>query len=175
MEQVPRALLSHCWQRAVHAASTTIPLAAVKEPKYEVRQPTQNYSTPKGITKCDSSRLSFPTAGEQQVCPSCKVVYDEEDQLRRHYFGTPNQLGCCWRLIDDKNHELLDEALQNEVKATVSQLFDLLGKQIYRRGSRSTALCWREVIGILSAVVAQSKQVARDEPVIEALQLDGGH
>lgn len=172
-EHVPRALLSHCWQRAVHAVATTVPLSAVKESRYDVAKQPLDFSSEKAIMKCAALRLSFPKEDEQQVCPSCEVVFDEREQLHRHYYGAPNQRGCCWRLIDRKHHELLDEALQADVKATMGQLFELLGKQVYQRGSPNKALTWKEVMGILSSVVAQSKRGVGENPVVETLQPDG--
>lgn len=137
LEDVPRAMLARCWERAVHAASMGIECADRMEEEDEEEEavsvsspPTSNvtgtppmdvihidYSYENAVRKCRNLNIHLKTTGVRQSCPQCGIVFSSKDDLRRHFFGNDNhfQRGCCWALIRTTQYRLLDEILQQEV------------------------------------------------------------
>mmetsp|Transcript_11012 Transcript_11012/g.18259 ORF Transcript_11012/g.18259 Transcript_11012/m.18259 type:complete len:332 (+) Transcript_11012:174-1169(+) len=160
-KEVPRALLIHCWQRAVHAASN--PIVIDDDEKLPARNsnktPQTDFSPERARAKCEAMGITLPIrpkdAPHNTMCPSCEVAaFDtDEQQLERHYYGMPNQRGCCWILIDQRHHELVDQVLQEEIKLVVQQL----GKSIqtYAKiskkadGGEEETLDWKAVVAAL--------------------------
>ncbi|KAI2511109.1 hypothetical protein MHU86_3244 [Fragilaria crotonensis] len=161
IEEAPVALLNHCWQRAVHLASNPIQLDDGDD------QPTQpestelddevKYSTKKAIRLCESLKLDL--AVEELTCLNCHVQFDSTPKLHRHYYGLPNQRGCCWRLIERKNHELMGQALQAEVTAVSKQVCQILGKTVFRNGLPPTdPLSWEDVLNVFASLLEKNSK-----------------
>lgn len=165
-DDAPDALLNHCWQRAVHLASNPIYINEVNaQPngdESETDTSGEKYSATKAMLRCEALNLGLPD--DCLTCPSCTVDFDSNQQLRTHYFGASNQRGCCWRRIDEKSHELINQALQAEVKAATKQVCQILAKNVFRDGrTQQEPLNWVAVVSILSSFVVQhSKGEATD-------------
>jgi hypothetical protein len=173
-EDAPKALLNHCWQRAVHLASTPIYINDVNErPKGDESEADTceaKYSVTKAKLRCETLNLGVPD--DSRTCPSCSVEFDSNERLRKHYFGASNQRGCCWRRIEETSHELINQALQAEVKAATKQVCQILAKHVFRDGqTQQEPLNWVAVVSILSSIVVQqSKGEATD-----TIQSDSTH
>lgn len=127
LEDVPRAMLARCWERAVHAASMGIECSdRIEEDDEEVvsvsSPSTSNvihidYSYDNAVRKCRNLNIHLETTGVRQSCPQCGIVFSSKDDLRRHFFGNDNhfQRGCCWALVRSTQYRLLGEMLQQEV------------------------------------------------------------
>jgi hypothetical protein len=161
VEEAPGALLNHCWQRAVHLASNPIQLDDGDD------HPTQTesielgdkvkYSTKKAIRLCESLKLDL--AVEELTCLNCHVQFDSTTKLRRHYYGLSNQRGCCWRLIEQKNHELMGQALQAEVIAVSKQVCQILGTTVFRNGVPPTQpLIWEDVLNVFDSLLEKNSK-----------------
>jgi hypothetical protein len=160
----PRALLNHCWQRAVHAASNPIHVdddEPPTQPESNENNDEEKYSVKKAKVKCVKLNLDLPH--DKQICISCETEFDTREQLNRHFYGASNQRGCCWVLIDERNHELIDQALQAEVMQVTKQVCQILAKRVFQDGTAQQTLNWKDVVGIISStMVHQSKRGETD-------------
>ena len=154
MDEAPEALLNHCWQRAVHLASNPIHLddgddQPTQTDSYE-QDDTLKYSTKKAMLRCETLRLDL--AVDELTCLNCDAHFDSTAKLRRHYYGLSNQRGCCWGLIERKNHELIDQALQAEVTAVTKHVCQILAEAVFRNGQPpSKPLTWEDILNVFAS------------------------
>jgi hypothetical protein len=121
-DQIPRALLLRCWERAVHAAScvTHAPKVLSEDPSfekkpsatkgattgnattappnarsiYEAEQEKISCSSKETIDKCKSLNLTLRLLRYVNLtCPHCSATFDEKTQLEKHFFGFLNRRG----------------------------------------------------------------------------------
>lgn len=174
-DDAPKALLNHCWQRAVHLASNPIDINDGNDQpngdESDADTCGERYSTTKAMLRCEA--LNLGVSDDSVTCPSCDIDFVSNHQLRKHYFGASNQRGCCWRRIDEKSHELISQALQAEVKAATKQVCQILAKNVFRDGqTQQEPLNWVAVVSILSStVVQQSKGEATDTILSDSAHL----
>lgn len=127
-EEVPRAMLARCWERAVHAASMSVEQEEEADAVSVSSSPTPDetppidaihidYSYGNSVRKCRNLNIHLKTAAVNQLCPQCGIVFSSKDDLSRHFFGNDNhfQRGCCWSLIRTTQYRLLSEIMQQEV------------------------------------------------------------
>jgi hypothetical protein len=121
LDEVPRAMLVRCWERAVHAAGSIIQCdgaiqqeiaSSIQPDATSLVQQETEYSYENTVKKCKN--LNIHLAANAQACPSCGADFDSSKDLRRHFFGS-QQRGCCWTKIRMTQYDLLDQVLQKEV------------------------------------------------------------
>jgi hypothetical protein len=173
-EDGSRALLNRCWQRAMHAASNQIMMDTQEDEKLPARDTNLNpnedtqpedYSPDRAIAKCKALglRLSLRPNDDKdeghspqiRICLSCNITaFETNEQVHRHYYGMPNQRGCCWRLIVDREHDLIRRALQGEMKMVIQYVGRSIRAHASRRMTAESPLDWKEVLAALQNAVA---------------------
>ena len=145
--QAARALLLQCWDRAVHAAETTVdaspaPTATATQPP---PPPTAQESRTRddAVAACQRLRIEVPALRKSanvsdiiddssQVddtltkCFVCDVQFSSVEKLQQHFFGTPRMQGCCWILIDRRRRKLIASVLESEVRNQMQQLLRMI-------------------------------------------------
>jgi len=123
----PRFLVMRCWERAMHAASST--MVVQDETENEV-EPTESDNTgvaefqssnDKAREKCRRLKIKLQRNSPWN-CPVCQLSFDSKKWLEEHFYGRENYRGCCWTLIQEKQRQLIDQTLQNEVKTQAERL-----------------------------------------------------
>jgi len=172
LEEVPRAMLARCWERAVHAASTRIDCDDTLGEQAEVASSSHShsatlpeernakYSFDGAVKKCQDLNIHIKPSDKRQTCPACDTVFDSREGLCTHFFGkmNPAQRGCCWTKIRTTQYKLLDQILQKEVKEaadgllkTIRQSIDKPAPHTEADGEPSRPHCWLDVIRILES------------------------
>jgi hypothetical protein len=160
LEEGPKVLLNHCWQRALHLSSNIVDIHNdVEEQEMEETDlsDVKNAESHKDARlQCEALDISM--LRNEHVCRSCNISFDTNEQACRHYYGTSNVRGCCWNLVEKRNLELLDEALEAEVKATIRQVFKILATATFQDGIKrpKKKLNWHNVLSILTDSVIQN-------------------
>lgn len=168
-EDGSRALLNRCWQRAMHAASNPIRMddqdvklsASDTLLNTNKETPPEGFSPDRAMAKCNALGIGLSPipdddddSSQIRMCPSCNITaFETDEQLYRHYYGMLNQRGCCWRYIEDREHDLIRQALQGEMKMTIQNI----GQSIRDHSAVEGPLDWK---GVLSAI--QNAVAARD-------------
>lgn len=140
--QAPRALLLRCWERSVHAASTSILVDTTLDNQNERSrtgtddgsasnsQSSSLYSSDQARLICRSLNIGLDaTNSEPLFCPVCRVDFDSKKRLEEHYFGNQKQQGCCWIKISEERRNILDRVLQSEVKLQTEQMLRVIMQQ----------------------------------------------
>jgi hypothetical protein len=172
-EDALRTLLNRCWQRAMHAVSNPIVMdeqddaklpASALSPNEEM-SPAKDFSPDRATAKCKALGLSLALIpndddddddddSQIRVCPSCEITaFETNKQVHRHYYGMPNQRGCCWRLIADREHDLIRRALQGEVKMVIQQIGRSIRTHSSRRMMADSPHGWKEVFSAMQNAV----------------------
>lgn len=186
-EEVPRALLLRCWERAVHAASQTVPVhvdesgkleggvagkekpksksgkmngddkpsselfggnvlglgeevddgpiipkeAPVKEPVYVIEQRGTDKDRTATRLKCKSLGISLnnpdlPPGLPDGACPACTRSFETSEALRQHYYGGPQNRGCCWNRIPEAQTEKIAQVMELHVKKQMDGFLGLI-------------------------------------------------
>ena len=150
-QDVPRALIEKCWERAVHIASNTMvaPVAAASKSMTEVeipsgpatfrQQPSSSMpfdsNTPLSREicreKCESlgvdieslrAKLKPTDAVSETTCPRCTRSFSTTDELLNHFYGTTHTIGCCRALIRPRHLALIRNLLQAYTESQTDQL-----------------------------------------------------
>jgi hypothetical protein len=184
LEEVPRAMLARCWERAVHAASVSIDCSdslqeqAEDPPSVPLNARTalddhEKYSVNKAVQKCQELNIALQSNGSARSCPTCGIVFDTDEELRKHYYGRtdPSQRGCCWKTIQMTQYELLNQMLQQEVKdsaigiiKTVMASVDSASRQAEPNNSPLRVHGWQDVLGMLDESIGASTRTRLQEP-----------
>lgn len=188
LEEVPRAMLARCWERAVHAASVSIDCRVSLQqqaedcPSEPINAGTaiddhEKYSVDNAVQKCQELNIALQSSGGGRSCPTCGIVFDTDEELRKHYYGRtdPSQRGCCWKTIQTTQYELLDQMLQQEVKdsasgiiKTVMASLDNASRQAEPNNIPLRVHSWQDVLGILDESIGASTRLR--EPSTENSQ-----
>jgi hypothetical protein len=115
-DQVPRALLLRCWERAVHAAScvTHVPKLPSEDPSFENNPSATKGATTRNATTASPNARSLYEAEQEKIscsrkattakcislgfrlgtlphenftCPQCSALFDDTPQLEKHFYG----------------------------------------------------------------------------------------
>ena len=203
-DDVPRAILLRCWERAVHAASTTI-YASVK---HEARRKVQadrprkqrkslqrddcrdvmdidnkvDRSSDAARSKCQEWNVPLPPSAPY-VCVRCNIDLLTRERLEQHFYGHGNVRGCCWPLIQKKQRDIIDAILQQQVRIQVDQILALvMRKAKYLVAPSSTArryFNWYDILQFLQGTMNEAHvddgALARSShPVFETIELSKG-
>jgi hypothetical protein len=146
--QAMRAMLLQCWERAVHAAATTVEVVVSPLPHgaQERLQPPRTTEEPRtrehAIATWQRLRMkvpswqlvnsdndtSAPDHDSSQVndttikCSVCDVPFSSVEKWQDHFFGTATIQGCCWVPIAHQRRNLLAQVLDSEVRTQLQQL-----------------------------------------------------
>lgn len=146
---VPRDLIEHCWERAVHIASNAL-VAPVTTTT--ITNPTTSNvdsesslvihfdaSTPLSREEClqrckslgidlDDSECTSSTKNESHnpSCPRCTRSFATKAALEHHYYGETDTLGCCRPLVRPKHLDLIRTLLQDHVRSQTDRLLEIV-------------------------------------------------
>jgi hypothetical protein len=169
LDEVPRAMLVRCWERAVHAAGSIIHCDSAVQQEIEssvqpdatslVQQETK-YSYENAVKKCQD--LNIHLAAHAQACPTCGADFDSNKDLRLHFFGN-QQRGCCWTKIRMTQYEALDQVLRNEVSDCGNGLVRMImatldDRQIEQDEGVLPVRNWKHVFHVLESTYASAAQ-----------------
>ncbi|GKY95099.1 hypothetical protein MPSEU_000473900 [Mayamaea pseudoterrestris] len=149
---VPRAMLLRCWERAVHAASTTNLVCVAGDSiagtadaslannssnidsgiatrgiaAVATRQGAIELSKRLGVglKPFADAAFSSPTFD----CPSCQLHMATAHQVDAHFYGSRDDklLGCSWTLIRKRQQEVIEETLLKELTNQCNNLLHFL-------------------------------------------------
>jgi hypothetical protein len=176
LDEVPRAMLVRCWERAVHAAGSTIHSdGVIRQEDESIVQPdtTSSYSYDNAVKKCQDLNIHF--AAHAQACPTCGSYFDSSEDLRLHFFGSQRR-GCCWTKIRMTQYELLNQVLRKEVadcaNGLVRMIMPTIGNRQIEGGEGSLPVrSWKHVIHVLESTYASAHaHQASSEPTVEKMR-----
>jgi len=207
-EDVPALMLSRCWQRAVHAAMCTIDAphhveSGEVEASADKRSPeSQTQSTgmddhgienvdkmsllkEKAIRKCKEWDIqcmlpnSSTTLNESFECQSCQSSeFGTAQDLHCHFFGSSEARGCCWKLIEEKQIDMVHSILVKGVRFSLDGLLTVILSMVRKKKShekkhalthngekhQSAVLNWEDVVDGLNEAVKKERQSLNAEP-----------
>jgi hypothetical protein len=161
-EEVPRAMLLRCWERAMQAASSVMHLedtgsrknASVESSLSRSKEP---FSPDDAEAKCKHLGIELV---DDKACPNCGVCFDSARQQREHFLGKSNQRGCCWNIIRQRQLEVIGRVLRNEAMYSCEDLIHIvvsssLNNEVEGRGHLNN---WHDVLVMLETEVASQRQ-----------------
>ena len=165
LDEVPRAMLVRCWERAVHAASALIDYdGELREEETGVAdemslEDQTTYSVDNAAKKCQDLNIRIRPGNRQQACPACGIMFESHEDLRQHFFGRSNQqCGCCWTKIRKAQYKLLDQMLQREVTGCADGLIQIVMSFLDKSSGRTEASngspptqSWKDVLLVLES------------------------
>lgn len=176
LEEVPRAMIAHCWERAVHAASVGLDCTeslsqqadgAPSLPSSADEAKDFQFSPEKAVQKCRDLGIELKSIIGDLSCPTCGIDFDSNDDLGKHFYGRtkPSQRGCCWKKIRTTQYELLDQVLQHEVRGaadgavkSVMLSLDRSTRQTEPAGSEASKVRnWQDVLNILESTCESAR------------------
>jgi hypothetical protein len=196
--EASRAMLLHCWERAVHAASSSVivvPFETESHPHYTEPSISDCDSPPKlsrddAVKMCEKLQihdispihiLSQADCDTVMECSSCRTVFLSEYKLHDHFWGTPSLVGCCWKYIERQRQRRIADILDSDVCAVFHQLISLVMRDlspIESGDTRATTLldCF-DVWRLLQKQLAISRTIAIDgaessEDVYETVEVE---
>lgn len=136
-----RDLLYRAWERAMHAASTTLQHGGTSVHE-EATTEFSDRSRDRAERVCEQLHLAldegtyepaFEGSEEDDIassseveCPSCRVfTCTSLDRLQDHYYGTSNTQGCCWTAIDRIRRSFVLDVFDRDAHNQVDQLLGL--------------------------------------------------
>mmetsp|Transcript_19392 Transcript_19392/g.28722 ORF Transcript_19392/g.28722 Transcript_19392/m.28722 type:complete len:398 (-) Transcript_19392:2157-3350(-) len=185
-EEVPKAILVRCWQRAVHAASSTVIVETEKlEEKEAARRnrldgvKKRRCSSENIKAECRYLKISLPE--NEKICPSCKMVFLSPEECARHYYGIPSNSGsskldnvvmrgCCLELLEEQRRYFIGKSLEREVTATIKQIGQLIWTSADTKMREGQYLSWCDVVNNLHTIVAQSEPLEEGKCNITKIQ-----
>ena len=149
--------IQRAWDKAVHIASNTMAVRA-ESPQTNVAEhldapsgslnesddgDTQNDKTSshrsiqaKAVLKCKQLNIEFdpiyvPDDDPHYTCQSCneRMPYVSNENVMRHLFGSINEKGCCWKLVQEKQHSIAQQILEREAMNIIDNLLHVAFKQ----------------------------------------------
>lgn len=149
-DEVPRALLLRCWERAVHAASctayapvettmdsngignfgfdsagqtsnTSLLNAAASVPTYKSDHDAASKSLSATKAKCNLLGVT-KLKSRSLSCPKCTRAFGKVEALKQHYYGGDSGKGCCWWEIVEKQKLVIEKVLEKHVKTQTDLL-----------------------------------------------------
>eukprot|EP00978_Attheya_sp_CCMP212_P034493 scaffold144716_cov61-Attheya_sp.AAC.1 len=203
-EDVPSLMLSRCWQRAVHAATCTIDAPHhVGSGDVEASPESQTQSVgmddhgiedvdklsrlkEKAIRKCEEWDIqcmlpssSTTALNESFECQSCQSSeFGTAQDLHCHFFGSSEARGCCWKLIEEKQIDMVHSILVKDVRFSLDGLLTVILSMVRKKKShekkyaltnsggkhQSAVLNWEDVIDGLNEAVCKEHQSLNGEP-----------
>lgn len=176
LDEVTRAMLVRCWERAVHAAGSIIRTdgAIPQEEEVSIVQSdtASSYSYDNAVKKWRDLNIHF--SAHAQVCPTCGSVFDSNEDLRLHFFGSQRR-GCCWTKICMTQCELLDQILRKDVadcaNGLVRMIMPTIGNRQVEPGEGSLPVrSWKHIIHVLESTYASAHaHQAKSETMAETM------
>jgi hypothetical protein len=141
-EQVHEAMLLLCWERAMHAASTTFTHSQTKS--LPVPPESAMVTRDAALEACDEYMIAIPfsACGDDKInealdgvdnykgndthCPICKIEVSNREKLEHHFLGTDTTPGCCWIEVDRRRRSLVFSMLKSELQNQVDQIMHLV-------------------------------------------------
>jgi hypothetical protein len=141
-----RAMLLHCWERAVHAASSSILVEPFKMEYQPNDRPRIMRSRDDALKMCEKLQLHYQSRMDAvnvdadqhsrgtnallSRCSSCRTAFLSESQLQDHFWGNPSIEGCCWKYIEHQRQQKVADTLTSEVRALLQQLLCLVMRDL---------------------------------------------
>ena len=151
---VPRALIEKCWERAIHIASNALVVPVTAAPANTATAGNMNDTNVSKISssiepfdintplsqdecreKCKSLGVdldSLRSKGDASeglsdtTCPRCTRSFPTTEELIDHFYGTTQTTGCCRALIRPRHLQLIRNLLQKYAENQTDQLGALL-------------------------------------------------
>jgi len=183
-KDVFRAILLHCWERAMSAASGVLTVdnsgnegsdsVGSKESidgeslgSIDRDRATDYYSRESAETKCRELGIDIVEKEDGTFqCLSCGIDFSSRMDHDKHFFGHGSCRGCCWRVIRNEQRKLIDGLLQSEVKLQMEGIAKLIaldrpasdgpGKSVY-------IMDWTKVIDKLEEQVVSASNATESE------------
>jgi len=121
------------------------------------------------LMKCKALNISFDPVqvfnddknGLSYRCQSCGniIKYTSREGITSHLFGTDEADGCCWRLIDTKHSEIIEEILEHESLQLLDGMIHILfehAKQKKKESQDSRLFNWIDVMSFVENELKKS-------------------
>ena len=177
-EHACKVVLQRCWERAVHAVASTLPMTDKLPPKpYDFM-----HSMSAAKVRCKSLKIDLTptTIIEELKCPCCDAAFTDAKLLDSHYYGTKDTRGCSWNVIEKEEQRIIEQILAKEVEGQLDTLLRLivstatLNKQEMmsnnNRNAAAPIMNWNDILGMLQSSLDSSREVVHHQDAIETGQ-----
>ena len=121
-------------------------------------------------------------------CPRCTRCFSSLDELEDHYYGGPNERGCCWRTIEEKHRSMIQTVLHRHVESQTDLLIAAVMEKAKEKvpdtpsSKRPRLLNWHDLMRFIEKMLVDSQTVESGQhspqtnghPVLETLQTKPG-
>jgi hypothetical protein len=140
----------------------------------------------KAIRKCEEWNIqcmlpssSTTTLNESFECQSCRSSeFGTTQDLHCHFFGSSEARGCCWKLIEEKQIDMVHSILVKDVRFSLDGLLTVILSMVRKKKGhekkdastnsgekhQSAVLNWEDVIDGLNEAVYKENQSLDGEP-----------
>lgn len=161
------------------------PSTAVKLSTFTATQQKLAKNTAAMKQKCNSlglglTRSQLPEDVSKLTCPSCYRAFDQLSTLQKHYFGTRDNQGCCWRRIIRREPEIVAQVLEKHAETQVDEFLGLImdqakGKVLERSDSKSQVFSWYDILQFTEKAVHSSPNLQEQGSSSDPSPKDGSH
>jgi len=179
-EDAPRTLLLRCWERAMHAAASTIVVGGEQQQRSPGVTPPQPVRTPAlAMETCQRMQIQpfhqletennkdddeSKQSNDLLACCSCGIERSSRESLEEHFFGNATTNGCCWQLVEQKQRAWVAEILQAETVNQTQQLVRTILSESLERPATNRLLDCFDVLKMVTEKYEPNK-VLRNQPV----------
>lgn len=183
VEDVPQLLLSRAWERAVHAAASSVLSSSYQR---DFQQESMSRSVALARDRCNRLGIKLLSGDKALKCPCCKLVFGSSPALETHFYGKRTTYGCAWRLIAAKERNRVKKILDTGVRSQIDTLFQFIATSVRQiREERANAqdsddaLNWQDILDILRDTIVTSQTSTHESsvdqlcnPLLDTIQIN---
>jgi hypothetical protein len=99
------------------------------------------------------------------TCSSCGIQRTTKESLENHFYGTLSTMGCCWRVVEQKERDSIARILEQEARSQTQQLLRTILMDVLMQNDNSTKLGAFDILKMVTDKLRVSKRLRSAPPL----------